>query len=276
MTRRARRSGRRLAAVLELQRARRMTAAHDRFDRMDLDELEGRELIDRDELELIDALCGRPRSGAAWHPARHRMTVSGDVAHWGRDLEVRVRRDGLAVVEWAGPAPEPHQVSEQLRWAFGRPASTPPGPPLVTALVAGAAAGAVVLVRGNAAWRALRRRFSAAALEAAAAPDALVLEVDGWRVYAPLLPRLSRSRRGLHFPTSCARVFAAPGIAPIFRAVGEVVSDPELQICVAVEPHRVLVLDAVSWRVGRSAASLRRLDFASPSLAGLGLGFKAL
>ncbi|HEU5058977.1 MAG TPA: hypothetical protein VFU21_20730 [Kofleriaceae bacterium] len=248
-----------------------MTAAH---DRMDLDELEGRELIDGDELELINALSARPRADAAWNPVRHRMTVSGDVARWRRDLEVRVRRDGMALVEWQGPAPLPHQLIEQLCWAFGRPRTIPPGPSLVSAVVAGAAAGAVVLVRGNAVWRNLRRRMSPGALEAAAAPDALVIQLGGWRVYAPLLPRLSGNQRGVHLPTACARVFAAPGVAPVFRAVAEVVTDPDVQLCIAVEPGQLLVVDALSWRVGRSAASLRRIDFASPSLVGLGLGFK--
>jgi hypothetical protein len=254
-----------------------MTALRERIAGTDLGHLDRREIIDADELEVFDALSARPRAGAAWDPARHRMRVSGDVAHWSGDLEVRVRRDGIALLEWEGTPSLPHQVIEELSWAFGRPADgdlVPP--PLVTAFAAGAAAGVVVLMRGIAVWRSLRRGFSAEALEAAAAPDALVIEADrGW-LSAPLLPRLSRSRRGLFFPTACRRVLAAPGVAPIFRAIGEVVSDPLLQLCVAVEPGRVLVLDALSWRVGRSAGSLHRFEFATPSLAGLGLGFKVV
>ena len=238
-----------------------------------------RELIDTGELEAMDELARRPAAGLElpWDPARQRMRVSGDVAHWSGDLQARIRRDGLALVEWEGPAPRAHQVFEQLSWTFGRPvAGEPLGAPLVVALVADGASAEVVLVRASGVWRSLRHRFSADVLEAAAAPDSLIVEVDRLHVAAALVPRLSRTRRGLSFSTACTRVFAAPGVGALFRAIGEVVGDPDLQLRLRVLPGQVLVLDHLSWRIGRSAGALHRVDFASPELAALALGFKAV
>jgi hypothetical protein len=238
-----------------------------------------RELIDSGELRAMDERARRPAVGLElpWDPARQRMRVSGDVAHWSGDLQARIRRDGLALVEWEGPGPRAHQAIEQLSWAFGRPVTGEPlGAPLVVALLAEGAAGEVVLVRASGVWRSLRHRFSADVLEEAAAPDSLVVEVDRRHVAAALLPRLSRTRRGLWFSTACTRVFPAPGVGALFRAIGEVVSDPDLQLRLRVLPGQVLVLDHLSWRIGRAAGLLHRVDFASPALAALALGFKAV
>lgn len=131
-------------------------------------------------------------------------------------------------------------------------------------------------MRASGVWRSIRHRFSADVLEEAAAPDSLVVEVDRRHVAAALLPRLSRTRRGLWFSTACTRVFPAPGVGALFRAIGEVVSDPDLQLRLRVLPGQVLVLDHLSWRIGRAAGLLHRVDFASPALAALALGFKAV
>lgn len=259
--------------------------ARERFHRRHREELgvdpllpDGRELIDADELEAMDELARRPAAGAGlpWDPARQRMRVAGDVAHWNGDLQARIRRDGIALVEWDGPPPRVHQVVEQLSWAFGRPAAADTlEAPLVVALAADGAAGEVVVVRASGVWRCLRHRFSPDQLAAAAAPDCLVAEVDRRHVAWTLLPQLSRTRRGLCFSTACTRLFAAPGVAPIVRAVGEVVADPELQLGMRVQPGQVLVVDNLSWRIGRAAGGLERVEFASPTLARLALGFKA-
>ena len=253
----------------------------ERIDRIELGDLRAgpRELIDTRELQAMDERARRPAGGLElpWEPARQRMRVSGDVAHWSGDLQARIRRDGLALVDWEGPAPRAHQVFEQLSWTFGRPVTGEPlGPPLVVGLVADGAAGEVVLVRASGVWRSLRHRFPADLLEAASAPDSLIIEVDRRYVAAALMPRLSRTRRGLWFSTACTRVFAAPGVGALFRAIGAVVSDPDLELRLRVRPGQVLVLDHLSWRIGRSAGSLHRVDFASPELAALPLGFKVV
>lgn len=260
-----------------------LPAARDRYERRHREELgvdpllpDERELIDEDELREIAERCRHPGPGArpAWDAVRHRMPVSGDVAHWSGDLQVRIRRDGLALVEWEGePAPRPREMLEQLTWIFGRSDAGQAAWPLVIALGSGGG-GEVVLARASAVWRCLRHQFSADLLESAAAPGSLVLEVDGRHVAAALLPRLSRSRRGLSFATACARVFAAPGVGAIYRAVGDLVTDPDLQLRLALAPGQLLVLDHLSWRTVRTAGALHRIEFASPGLVGIGLGFK--
>lgn len=260
-----------------------IAGARDRFHRRHREELgvdpllpDARELIDADELVEIEALSRRPARGVElpWDASRQRMRVAGDVAHWSGDLAGRIRQDGLAVVEWDGPAPPTHVVVEQLSWTFGPPGGGELGPALVVALVADGAAGDVVLVRASGVWRFLRHRFPSDLLEAAAAPDALVVEADRRHVACALLPRLSRTRRGLAFSTAATRVFAARGIAAVFRAIGEVLADPDLQLRVRLDPGRALVLDHLSWRIARRAPGLHRVEFASPSLVRLGLGFK--
>jgi hypothetical protein len=166
-------------------------------------------------------------------------------------------------------------VLEQLVWTFGAPHEPDaPQSPLVVALFAGAGGARSVMVRGSAVWRCIRRRVAADILDAAGAPDALVIEREGRHVAGPLLPRLSRVRRGLCFSTEGTRVFAAPGIAPVFRTIGEVIHDPELELELRLEPGQMLVFDNLAWVQRGSGA--HRMCFSSPDLVGIGLGFRVV